>query len=262
MPKHKISVRPGCYGPFAMVAYEHLHQIGLEYVEIDVPGNPKLIQEIMAEEETTFKIGSFVFEIKTDDPNIIEKFKSACETCKVFDFTYFFSSTKTGGIFKKNKEQGYKILHKLGDIAESYGKFISMETHPPYCVNAKEMLQTMKAVDHKCVRINFDTANIYYYNKLKPGEGISEMEQVIDYIGSFHLKETNGQPKGWFFPPPGYPGGIIDFKKIFEIMDKKGFDGFYTLEIEGIRGEPPLTMDTAKKRIEDALNHFKNIGAF
>ena len=148
--------------------------------------------------------------------------------------TYISSQVpETKGDFKKKREKGYKILHQLGDIAESYGKFISMETHPPFCLNAEEMKRTMVGVNHPAVRINFDTANIYYYNKLKIGQGIDQMNQVLDHIGSFHLKETDGKYKGWFFPPLGTPKGIVDFKKVFEIMDARGFDGVYTLEIEG-----------------------------
>jgi len=262
MVKHKISVRPGCYGNFALNAYEHVHQVGIDYLELDIPADPSFYTDLMQDEETKFKIGSFCFEINTEDSKITEKFTAVCEKAKIFDYVYFFSSTKAKSLFGFNREKGYKVLRKLGDIAESYGKFISMETHPPYCLNAEEMLRTMKGVDHKCIRINFDTANIYYYNQLKPGEGINEMEKVADYIGSFHLKETNGIPKTWFFPALGAPGGIVDFGKVFEIMDKRKFDGIYTLEIEGVRGEPALTLESAKKRVEDSVAHLKKINAF
>jgi sugar phosphate isomerase/epimerase len=259
MGKHKISARPGCYGSFALNAYEHVHQVGIDYLELDIPEDPSFLKELMQDEETKFKVSSFCFEINTDDAKITEKFTAACEKAKNFDYFYFFSSTKAKTTFGFKREKGYKILHKLGDIAESYGKFISMETHPPYCLNADEMLRTMKGVDHKCVRINFDTANIYYYNQLKPGEGINQMEKVADYIGSLHLKESNGIPKAWFFPALGSPGGIVDFAKVFEIMDKHKFDGIYTLELEGVKGEPALTLETAKKRVVDSVEYLKKI---
>jgi sugar phosphate isomerase/epimerase len=263
MSKHKISARLGCYGSFAMYGYEHAHQVGIEYLEIDISNNPALLKDMMEDEETQFNIGSFIFPITTDDPNIYDRFRTACENAKQFDYGYFFSSTNSKGNFEKHREEGYKVLHKLGDIAESYGTYISMETHPPYCMNAKQMVQTMKGTDHPCVRINFDTANIYYYNQLKPGEGIDQMQEVIDYIGSFHLKESNGKPKDWFFPALGHPGGIVDFKRIFEIMDARSFDKYYTLEIEGIGSEDQkgLTLDLAKQRIIDSVNYLKKIGA-
>jgi sugar phosphate isomerase/epimerase len=85
---------------------------------------------------------------------------------------------------------------------------------------------------------------------------------VLDYIGSFHLKETDGKFKGWFFPPLGTPGGIVDFKKVFDIMDARGFDGIYTLEIEGTTKDEDknLTLEIAKKRIENSIAHLTKLG--
>jgi L-ribulose-5-phosphate 3-epimerase len=262
MQKHKISIRPGSYGPFAMVAYEHIQEVGLEYLEVDAPVNTELLKDMLEDEDLKFKIGSFVFPIETDDPTVIDRFKKACEVCKDIEYDFFFSSTKTKGDFEKNKEEGYKVLHQLGEIAQSYGKIISMETHPPYCMNAAQMLETIEKVNHPAIKINFDTANIYYYTKLKPGEGIDEMEKVVDHIGSMHLKESNGGYKTWFFPELGHPGGIVDFKRIFEILEKHNFTGVSTIELEGTKEKPSntLTMDEAKEIVKKSADYLKKIG--
>ena len=262
MGNHKISIRPGSYGPHALVAYEHINELGIQFLELDAPGNPAFLKDMLEDDELNFKIGSFVFPIETDDPTVIDRFKKTCEICKNFEFEFFFSSTKTNGDFKKNREAGYKVLRELGDIAQSYGKFISMETHPPFCTNADEMLRTMQGVNHPAVRINFDTANIYYYNKLKIGGGISEMEKVIKSIGSLHLKQSNGKPKTWFFPEFSDPEGIVDFKKVFDIMDAAGFQGIYTIEMEGTKKLPlnKLTMDQAKLNVKKTIDHLKQLG--
>lgn len=257
MPSHRISIRPGCYGSHAMIAYEHVKELGVQYLELDIPRNPKLLKEMQTEEDLDFKIGSFSFEIKTDDRNVIKNFKRACEVCSQFEYVYFFSSTKTLKDFDKNRENGYGVLRQLGDIANSYGKYISMETHPPYAMNADEMLRTMKSVNHKAIKINFDTANIYHYNQFSPGEGIAEMEKVLQYIGSFHLKQTNGVYRDWYFPALNDPKGIVDFQKIFSIMDAHNFEGIYTLEIEGTGHEQKLTVEQAKKRVADSIYHLK-----
>jgi sugar phosphate isomerase/epimerase len=245
-----------------MVAYEHIQEVGIEYLELGVPGNPALLKDMLADEDLKFKIGSFTFEIETDDSKVIDRFQKTCELCSQFEYEFFFSSTKTKGKFEKKRDEGYKVLQKLGDIAQSYGKFISMETHPPYCLNADEMLRTMEAVNHPAVKINFDTANIYYYNKLKPGEGINEMQKVVKYIGSMHLKESNGKPKTWFFPELGHPEGIVDFKKVFEVLDAAGFKGISTLELEGTKQKPltKMSMDEAKMQVKKSADHLKALG--
>ena len=261
MTKHKISIKPPSYGPHAMIAYEHVQEVGIQYLEVEVPGNPALLKDMLADKDLDFKIGSFVFSIETDDPTVVDRFKQACEICKDFEFEFFFCSTKTKGKYKKMREPGYAVLRQLGEIAQQYGKFLSLETHPPFCVNADEMLKTMKGVNHPAVKINFDTANIYYYNKLQPGEGITEMEKVIDYIGSMHLKETNGKYKTWFFPALGAEGGIVDYKKIYDILDKAGFDGISTLEIEGTKKVPmkSLNMEQAKDVVAKSMEHLRSL---
>ncbi len=264
MGTHKISIRPACYGPYSMVAYEHVQQLGVKYLEINVPDNIELLRDMAQDEDLDFSIGSFIFPIETDDPKIEQKFREALETCSEFEYEYIFSSTKTKGKFLKRRKKGYKVLRKLGDIAEEYGTFISMETHPPFCKGADEMLETMENVDHPHVRVNFDTANIYYYNKIEEGEGIDELKRVIDYIGSLHIKQTNGKYKTWHFPNLGADTGIVDFKEVFSIMDDHGFDGIYTLEMEGTKEKPlkSLNMKEAKKEVEASIQHLKNIGVF
>jgi len=91
------------------------------------------------------------------------------------------------------------------------------------------MLATMEAVDHPALRVNFDTANIFYYN-----EGLDsadELERVIDYVVSVHLKDTDGGFKSGNFPVLGE--GVVDFPRIFGTLEDAGFDGPLTLELEG-----------------------------
>ena len=92
--QHKISVRPACYGKFAIVAYEHIKTVGVEYLEPDPPNNTQFLKDMMQDEETQFKVGSFVFDILTDDPTVIDRFKKTCEAVSDIDYIYFFSSTR------------------------------------------------------------------------------------------------------------------------------------------------------------------------
>jgi sugar phosphate isomerase/epimerase len=94
------------------------------------------------------------------------------------------------------------------------------------------MLATMQAVDHPHLAVNLDTANIYYYN-----EGLNsadELERVVEHVVSLHLKDTDGGFRSMNFPVLGE--GVVDFERIFAILDDDGFEGPLTLELEG-----PLT---------------------
>jgi sugar phosphate isomerase/epimerase len=261
MPQNILSVRPGSYGPHALIAYEHLPEIGIKYVEIDSLHKKKeaeRLKELLEDLENKIAVGSFNFPVDTDDKKIVEKFRESCELGKEFNPFVYFCSAKTS---KNNFSHGYEVLRQLGDIAKEFGTILSLETHPPFCSNADKMLETMKNVNHPNVRINFDTANIYYYNKLESGDGIKEMEKVKQYVASVHLKESNGKPETWWFPPLGTEGGIVDFKKIFEMMNSSGFYGPWTLELEGTKEKPlkNYSVDEAKKGVERSVQHLRNL---
>lgn len=256
-----MSVRPGSYGPHELVAYDHLPEIGVKYVEIDSltsEKHVKVLKQRLEDVEGKIAVGSFCFPVDTDDKDIINNFEKACQLGKEFNPKVYFSSAKSS---KKDFEKAYVVLSKLGDIAKKYDTIIALETHPPFCTNAEVMLETMKKVNHPNVRINFDTANIYYYNKFQPGDGIKEMDKVKEYIASIHLKESNGKPETWWFPPLGTAGGIVDYKKTFEIMNGVGFYGPWTLELEGTADKKleKFTLDEAKQGVADSISHLRSL---
>jgi len=120
-------------------------------------------------------------------------------------------------------------LREVAEEAAGRDVVIALETHPPFCPNADEMLVTMRAVEHPSLGINLDTANIFYYN-----EGLDsadELERVIDHVISLHLKDTDGGFKSVNFPVLGE--GVVQFERIFAILDGAGFGGPLTLELEG-----------------------------
>ena len=93
----------------------------------------------------------------------------------------------------------------------------------------------MSDVDHPHVRLNFDTGNIAYYNQ--GADPCDELEQVKHLVRNVHLKDNRGGFEDWYFPAVG-DGGSVDFDAVREILDGVGFAGPYTIEIEGIGGEP------------------------
>ena len=93
----------------------------------------------------------------------------------------------------------------------------------------------MDEIAHPHVRLNFDTGNIAYYNR--SADPCGELEQVKHLVANVHLKDNRGGFEDWYFPALG-DGGGVDFTRIRQILDGVGFAGPYTIEIEGIAGEP------------------------
>jgi inosose dehydratase len=150
-------------------------------------------------------------------------------------------------------------LRSLGDTAAELGVTISLETHKGPTQNADAMLALMGAVDHPQVRLNFDTGNIGYYN---PGaDPVAELDRVKHLVRSVHLKDNRGRPEDWYFPAVG-DGGAVDFRRVRETLDAVGFAGPYTIEIEGIQGEPEPGLDGRVERVARSVRHLKECGYF
>lgn len=114
----------------------------------------------------------------------------------------------------------------------------------------------MEAIKHPAVRVNFDTANVYFYNQNVTAVG--ELGKVIDYVASVHLKDTTGGYEDWTFPTLGT--GVVDFAEVFRMLNARGFAGPFTMELEGTKG---VELDEAGqlKYIADSVAYLRRIEA-
>jgi len=247
-----ISCRPSSYGKYRDKAYEHLSQIGVTHVEIPMPRIEDVEKVLDELSRYRLSVGSIQAPCDIKSEDVADQFRTAVEVASRLGANRIFTSVHTGGL---DKSIVYERLRRVGDVAAQKDVIVIMETHPDLVTNGDVALETMKGVDHPNVRINFDTANIYYYNE--GVDGIEEMRKVLDYIEGVHLKDTNGQPRTWYFPTLGE--GIVDFKKVRELLNARGFYGPFTIEIEGIKGEN-LTLEQMLERMEKSVQHLRECG--
>tara|TARA_B100000470_G_scaffold220871_1_gene210051 strand:+ start:1100 stop:1936 length:837 start_codon:yes stop_codon:yes gene_type:complete len=153
----------------------------------------------------------------------------------------------------------YANLRRIGDHAADLGLTYCFETHPGICQDHGGMIDAMHELEHSNLRINFDTANILYYNETINGE--IALAKVCHFVSHLHLKDSHGEFHDWYFPALGY-GGAVDFVRVLELMNVCGFTGPYSLEIEGIEGEGELSLDEHHQRIVDSVDHLKMCGYF
>ena len=69
-----------------------------------------------------------------------------------------------------------------------------------------------------------------------------ELDKVKHLVQNVHFKDNRGGFEDWYFPAVG-DGGAVDFARVRAILDGVGFAGPYTIEIEGIGGEPEPGVD-------------------
>ena len=148
-------------------------------------------------------------------------------------------------------------LRRIGDAAGEEGIIYCFETHPGICRNAEGMLESMQQLDHPHLRLNFDTGNVLFYNA--GADVLAQLRLVAEWVQHVHLKDHNGRPEDWHFPALG-AAGAVDFTTVREILDEVGFSGPYSLEIEGIQDEPPLSLEGHHQRVVDSVNHLRACG--
>ncbi len=148
-------------------------------------------------------------------------------------------------------------LRAVGGVAAELGLVVALETHKGPTQNATAMLDLMNDVDHPAIRLNFDTANILYYN---PGvDLLAELGRVKQLVRNVHLKDSRGVPDEWYFPAIGEGGGV-DFAAVGALLDEVGFQGAYTIEIEGIGGESEPGIDERTDRVRRSVKHLRACG--
>lgn len=249
---HLIACRIYSYGPFVDKAWTHLPSIGIRHIEINIPepDGVAALKQQLADHGLTASTLAGRFDIQ--QASCAEDFKPQLDACQALGTSFCFLSVKAETL---DKPVAYERLHALGEAAAQAGVTIVMETHPDLITNADVAMQTMRGVNHPNVRVNFDTANLYYYNE--GIDAVDELAKIIDYVGAVHLKDTNGGFKAAHFPSLGQ--GVVDFPAVFAMLDDHGYDGPYTMELEGIKG---VEFDEAGrlKYVADSVDYLRRIG--
>ena len=247
-----IACNLGSYRQFGANAYTHLAEIGLTNVEIGVP-SAESVDTVQSELNAHgLTATSLLGRCDVQSETVVSDFQPTLEIADKMGVKVIFVSVHAG---ETDRNAVYDRLRAIGENAAPAGIKVCLETHPDLIHNGDIALETMQAVDHPNICVNFDTGNVYYYNHNVTAVG--EVQKVVEHVGAVHLKDTNGGYRTWHFPTLGE--GVVDFKAVFETLNAAGFYGPFTMELEGVEGE---TLDEAgaKARVADSLQHLKNIG--
>lgn len=248
-----IACRIASYGKFQDRAWSHLPTIGLHHVEMPVPDPGEIDAARKRLADHGLQASSLQGKCQIAKPDVADDMRTQLYACSELGAKILFLSVKKGDTPEADV---WERMREIGDLARSEGVTVVMETHPDLVTNGEVGRATMQAINHPNIRINYDTANVYYYNE--GIDSVAELTKVIDYVAAVHLKETNGGYKTWHFP--GIGQGIVNFPEIFRVLGARGFTGPYTLEIEGIEG---VEWDEAAAlaAVADSVTYLRRIGA-
>lgn len=275
-----VSCFTNTYGPSGVwAAVEHIRAAGIEYLELALRGHNfggLVIPEsaVVTEKADDATARSFCDHlqkhgVKVSGCNVggadirTEEGVALTERRIRFASRWFGVTTVVSGAGQPadaaERRTVVDHLRRIGDTAHSVGITVALETHKGPTQNAAAMLALMGEVDHPNVRLNFDTGNIVYYNEgVNP---VDELERVKHLVRNVHLKDSRGRLEDWYFPALG-EGGAVDFTRVREILDDAGFTGPYTIELEGIGGEPEPGLEERQARIARSVEHLRACGYF
>ena len=248
---HLLSYRVGSlqkpHLPFSQVA-----DMGIQGLELVWNDQTTVAAVQAALKPSGLKITSVHAPSPLDDDQLPAILGRHAEYAAALGAGYLFASVRAGEL---PKQQAYDRLRKAGDAVGKHGVYLALETHPDLCQNSANMLETMAGVNNPWVGINYDTANVCYYN-----EGIDTVEEArkaAPHVRGVHFKDTMGGFRDGNFPVLGE--GIVDFQAVGKVFDASGFSGPYCMELEGGTFDSRKPDELAVK-VGRCVAHLKKVG--
>ncbi len=188
----------------------------------------------------------------------IEEFRKSLTIAHKLGIRYVTTSTgghdaSSEGTVEEQRVAFLNRIRPLADEAAANGIQICLETHGGVSATGAMAAELVQEIDRPNVGINYDTANVIFYGKVRPE---TDIKAAAPFINHLHIKDQIGGPGVWNFPQIGT--GEIDFVPIFAALDEVGFTGPCSIEME-FQGEPwpPLSeVETALRNSREFLRQF------
>jgi sugar phosphate isomerase/epimerase len=247
-----IACRLASYGDYQDRAWTHLPEIGIRNVELPVPAPADVAATLRRLGDHGLTATSVQGRCDISQPDAAATMQAQLEACAALDARFCFVSIKAGDT---PRPQVWQRMREVGDRAAALNVTVVMETHPDLVTNGDIARETMQAIDHPHVRINFDTGNIHFYNRDRTAAG--ELTKIIDYVAAVHIKDSSGNYQEWNFPSLGT--GVVDFPEVFRMLNARGFTGPFAMELEGTKGVE-RTEDEQLEYIAASVRYLREIG--
>jgi L-ribulose-5-phosphate 3-epimerase len=272
--RQRIAATPFCFGGCdPWVAYRYFQRAGIRWVE--VPALPPLrgiadgitcfAPEAMNDADVQLledrlsgmglqplTVAAMCHLVETRE---IEALERRIDFARSLGCTYVISDSCEDSDLKHHRSQVISALRRIGDYAAARGVRVALETHPGPTMNGRSARRFLEDVAHPNVGYNYDTGNILYYNdSVDPVKDIQEVAKQVVHV---HLKDTQGGRGEWKFCALGE--GRVNFKEVVQALKAAGFEGPYSLELEGIEGED-LRREEYLQRLIKSLDHLRSIG--
>jgi sugar phosphate isomerase/epimerase len=167
----------------------------------------------------------------------VGEFRKALNLCRKLGVAYVTTSTgghdaSSAGTLDEQREAFLARIGPLADEAAADGITICLETHGGLLATGAISADLVRRIGKPNVGINYDPGNVIFYGNTRPE---TDIEQAVGLVKHMHVKDQIGGAGVWNFPAAGT--GEVDFAAIFAALDRAGFAGPSSGEIE-FQGEP------------------------
>lgn len=189
------------------------------------------------------------------DNDGLKAFIENISLAKELGSSYIITSTGEahGGEDVEDDATLIKNLKRIGEECGKNGIICTIETHGGIYSTGERMNKLVQNVGSQYIGVNYDTANVIFYGKVKPEEEIEKSFPGLKYV---HLKDKDGKDDEWNFPAIGK--GFIDFKRIITILKENDYDGPLSIEIE-FTPDGPGSLENVNKAVRDSFMYLKDI---
>lgn len=159
------------------------------------------------------------------------------------------------------------LIRRIAEYAQGKGIVTSLENHGFYMQKATRVKKLIKKVNHSNFRVTLDTGNFLCVND-DPVESVRSLAPyaVMVHLKDFHVKPKNQMPPdGWFATPSTIAlrgailgHGDIDVPAQLRILKKVGYDGYLSLEFEGVE-EPTFAVKSGLKYLRAELKKIRRL---
>ena len=138
-------------------------------------------------------------------------------------------------------------IRDVSEYAERKGLKTSLENHGFFMQESRRVEKLIKSVDHENFGLTIDMGNFLCVNE----DPVAAVKRLAKYALMAHVKDFHVRPKdrvppsGWFKTPTKIAlrgaivgHGAIDVPAQIRLMRRSGYDGYLSLEFEGM--EEPL----------------------
>jgi L-ribulose-5-phosphate 3-epimerase len=181
----------------------------------------------------------------------IAEFRKALNIAHKLGIGYVTTSTgghdaSSGGSLDEQRNAFMAHIRPLADEAAALGITICFETHGGLLASGVIAKKLIQEIGKENIGINYDPGNVIFYGGVRPEEDIQDSADAVKHM---HCKDQIGGPGVWNFPAVG--SGEVDFATIFAALDRVGFDGPVSVEIE-FQGEPWPSLADVDKAVADS----------